>query len=99
MNRAMSASLACSSAITPMSAPTACVSPSRGQNPPQSTPRRRFDGIDDFLGLDVEDFRASLDALTFAHPPRRDGALGHLDAPFGHGDGADAGGHYASFSA
>ena len=63
--------------------------PRLGDDPAQRAGNRRFDGVDDLLGLDIEQRRALGERTTGHRVPLGDRALLHLDAPFGHGDRED----------
>ena len=60
-----------------------------GDDPAQRAGDRCFDGVDDLLGLDVEQRRALGERTTGGGVPLGDRALLHLDAPLGHGDRED----------
>jgi hypothetical protein len=49
------------------------------------------DLIGDLGGLDQAQGLAAREGVAFLHHPFGDGALGHLDAPFGHAEGSDIG--------
>ena len=74
------------------------LTPGADQHPARDGIVFRLDLVGDLGGLDQAQRLAAGKGLAFAHHPFGDSAFGHLDAPFGHAEGADHG-HYRLLSA